>query len=85
MVEPEGTVKVAGTVRAALLLAREMLTPLFGAAEERVTVQSSEAPAAMLLAAQESALSAEVVEEPPLPLRWMTRDPLPLASVVKVS
>lgn len=85
VVEPEGTDKVAGTARAALLLASEMLTPPLGAAEVSVTVQLSEAPAAMLLAAQESALSAEGVEEEPLPLRWMTCDPLLLASVVKVS
>ena len=65
-----GTVTVAGTVTAALLLDRLTLRPLLGAAAFRVTVQASVPEPVMDAFLQESALNAAaVVPVVPVPFR----------------
>jgi hypothetical protein len=70
-----GTVIVAGTVTAALLLERIMLSPPLAAAEVSVTVQASVPDPVMDPLLQESALNSVGVEVP-VPLRTITAVPL---------
>jgi hypothetical protein len=70
-----GTVTVAGTATAALLLDRLTLSPPLAAAEVSVTVQASVPDPVMDPLLQESALNSVGVEVP-VPLRTITAVPL---------
>jgi NhaP-type Na+/H+ or K+/H+ antiporter len=77
LVAPAGTVTVAGTVTAALLLDRLTLRPPLGAAAFSVTVQASVPDPVMDALLQESALNAASgVAAVPVPLRLITAVPL---------
>lgn len=75
LVDPSGTITLAGTVTALLSLARLMFTPPVGAAEARLAVQES-VPAPLIEAwLHEIDVSAGAAATNPVPLRFATRLP----------
>jgi hypothetical protein len=76
------TVTVAGTLTAALLLARFTFSPPVGAAASRVTLQASVPDPVMDALLQESALNTAVVAVAPVPLRLTTIVGLPQLSLL---
>jgi hypothetical protein len=90
LVAPAGTVTVAGTVTAALLLERLTASPPVAAAADRVTVQASDPAPVIKLWAQENDCSAGVVVPPvlwvvPLPCSLIFNDGLVVEVLLIVS
>jgi hypothetical protein len=85
LVAPAATATEAGTVTAALSLARVTVVPPVGAAALSVTVQESVPGPMIALLVQVKALSAEIAVVVPVPLRLMTVVGLEAALLVIVS
>jgi hypothetical protein len=85
LVAPAGTVTVAGTVTAGLLLARLAVSPPLGAAAFSVTVQASVADPIRVLLVQLNEFNVVVPTVVAVPLRPITIVALPEESLVIVN